>query len=454
MRDEGEMMSAESGKRFKPYPTYKDSGVEWLGEIPAHWEGVSLKRISWIRYGLGQPPAEAMQGLPLLRATNISSGRILGAGMMYVGPGDVPPSRDAILSPGEIIVVRSGAYTGDSAIVPEEYTGSVVGYDLVVTVHRGFPPFVAWQLLSPVVRDLQFSFYSLRAAQPHLNAEQLGSAIVVSPPIEEQRTIAAFLHRETTKIDALVSKKERLIELLQEKRTALITRAVTKGLDPSVPMKDSGVEWLGQIPAHWETMPLKLAAKILGGGTPAKANLDYWSGDIPWVSPKDMKAGVVQDTEDHITLSALQESATQLVPAGSVLLVVRSGILRHSIPVAVSGREVAINQDMKGLVPKEFVSARYLKLLIDGNQASLLMAWRKEGATVESIEIDLLMTSRIPIPSFEEQEVIGDLLDRDTEKIDALVEKIRDATDRLKEYRTALISAAVTGKIDVREEVP
>jgi type I restriction enzyme S subunit len=121
-------------------------------------------------------------------------------------------------------------------------------------------------------------------------------------------------------------------------------------LKPYPEYKDSGVEWLGQIPAHWGFRRLKRIVQIRGGGTPTKDNADYWRGDIPWVSPKDMKVSVVVDTEDKITPQAVRESATNLIPAGAVLIVVRSGILIHSIPVALTGREVALNQDLKAFI--------------------------------------------------------------------------------------------------------
>jgi type I restriction enzyme S subunit len=246
---------AEALRPFKPYPAYKDSGVEWLGEIPAHWQVLSLKRITSIRYGLGEPPQLLADGLPFVRATNVTKGRIVDRDMQFVDPKDVPWNRDPALRTGDIVVVRSGAYTGDSAIIPESHDGAVAGYDMVVRVRRGQPQFLAWALLSRYVLEAQIELESMRAAQPHLNAEELGAVAILLPPDSEQRALAAFLDRETARIDALVAKKERLVEVLQEQRTALITRAVTKGLDPNVPMKDSGVEWPGEIPAHWEVKP-------------------------------------------------------------------------------------------------------------------------------------------------------------------------------------------------------
>ncbi len=218
-------------KGLDPIVPMEDSGVEWLGEIPEHWEVLPLKRLARIRYGLGQPPVQMEEGMPFVRATNVKSGVIVKEGMLYVDPEDVPPGREALLSVGDIIVVRSGAYTGDSAIVSQEYDGAIAGYDMVVSMTRGFSPYIAWQLLTKEVYDLQFGFYKLRAAQPHLNAEELGNTLLLVPPLSVQRTIVAYLDQETAKIDALISRIREGIEKLKEYSSALISAAVTGKID-------------------------------------------------------------------------------------------------------------------------------------------------------------------------------------------------------------------------------
>jgi type I restriction enzyme S subunit len=230
-KDERQMTNEATRGRWKPYPAYKPSGVEWLGEIPSRWETLLLKRTANIRYGLGQPPPEMIEGAPLIRATNIKSGHIFDEGMIYVDPAEVPARRNAVLSEGEIIVVRSGAYTGDSAIIPAKYSGAISGYDLVVTIREGYSPFFAWQFLCPAVRDLQFIPSSLRAAQPHLNAEELAETVVIVPPIPGQQAIAVYLDRETAKLDALIARVRQGIEKLREYRAALISAAVTGKID-------------------------------------------------------------------------------------------------------------------------------------------------------------------------------------------------------------------------------
>jgi len=215
----------------QPYPAYKPSGVEWLGEVPAHWGEKRLKSIGRIRYGLGQPPRESTYGLPLIRATNVDSGRIVEKDLLYVDPSDVPKSREALLRTGEIIVVRSGAYTADSAIVPESYDGAIAGYDMVVTVTRARPEYVAHALLSNYVRRDQLIVESTRSAQPHLNAEELGTAVIMLPPLPEQTAIASYLDDADKHIQRYVESEQRQIHLLNEFRSRLIADVVTGKLD-------------------------------------------------------------------------------------------------------------------------------------------------------------------------------------------------------------------------------
>lgn len=218
-------------KGLDPDVEMKDSGIEWLGEIPEHWDTLPLKRVSRIKYGLGQPPKEKENGLPLIRATNIERGRIISNNMIYVDPEDIPYEREPILKENDIIVVRSGAYTGDSAIIPKEYEGAITGYDLVVCVNDANPHYISYCLLSHCLLNNQINLCRLRAAQPHLNAEELGGILFFLPTKEEQSEIVAYLNDENNRIDNAISKAERQNQLLHEYRTALISEAVTGKID-------------------------------------------------------------------------------------------------------------------------------------------------------------------------------------------------------------------------------
>jgi len=218
-------------KGLNPNVRMKDSGVGWIGKIPEHWTLVALKRIASVRYGLGQPPKEKENGVPLVRATDLHAGKISIENIVRVDPSDVPKNRDAFLTEGEIIVVRSGAYTGDSAIIPKGLEGGVAGYDMVVRCRSVLPEFLAACFLSNYVLDAQLILCSLRAAQLHLNAEELSSTVIALPPQEEQLEISEYLARNRLDTDLLIGLQERQIESLQSYRTSLISEAVTGKID-------------------------------------------------------------------------------------------------------------------------------------------------------------------------------------------------------------------------------
>lgn len=261
----------------KPYPTYKPSGVEWLGDVPEHWEVKRLKSIARIRYGLGQPPREVLDGLPLIRATNVKRGRIVEKDLVRVDPADVPSSRSAFLSEGEIIVVRSGAYTADSAIIPTEYEGSVAGYDMVLACDNAQPEFIAHVLLSAYVLDDQLIIASMRSAQPHLNAEELGVAQILIPPLPEQLAIVEYLNWATADIDTAITRAHREIELLREYRTRLIADVVTGKLDVR--------EAAARLPDETEEPePLEAAGELIDADDPTE------NGNMAEALPEEVEA--------------------------------------------------------------------------------------------------------------------------------------------------------------------
>lgn len=207
---------------------------------------------------------------------------------------------------------------------------------------------------------------------------------------------------------------------------------------------DSGIEWLGRIPVHWKLATLKHECVFSGGGTPTKDNLAYWGGNIPWISPKDMKYQVVTDSIDKITAVAVAESSTKLVPEGALLMVVRSGILQRTIPVAINTVPVTLNQDMKALRFKSKDKACFFLYYIQGLESQLLLEWCKQGATVESIEHELLANARYPLPPNDELKAINQFLDYETARIDRLIAQQQRLIELLKEKRQAVISHAVT----------
>ncbi len=212
--------------------------------------------------------------------------------------------------------------------------------------------------------------------------------------------------------------------------------------------RDSSIEWLGAVPSHWRLSKLRYLATFSGGGTPSRDNPKFWGGTLPWVSPKDMKAAVISGAQESITELGLSESSTSLVPPGALLMVVRSGILQHTIPVAQNIVPVALNQDIKALRFGPECQPAFFLRWVQGLNKALLLAWAKQGATVESIEHAYLAETVIPLPPVEEQTAITAFLDRETGKIDSLVEAQRRLIELLKEKRQAIISHTVTKGLD------
>ena len=415
--------------RYKAYPGYTDSGVEWLGKVPTEWKLCPLKFMARIKNGQDYKRVEADEGYP-----------VIGSG------GQFSYASQFTYNKASVLLGRKGTIDKPLYINEPFWTVDTMYY---TEVNEDVDP----KFLYYLALTIQFSRYATNTALPSMTQENLGNYIFAIPTNSESRkNIAAFLDHETAKIDALIEKQQRLIVLLKEKRQAVISHAVTKGLNLNAPMKDSGVEWLGEVPAHWDLQPLKYLCSFSGGGTPSKDNLSYWSdGTIPWVSPKDMKSFWINDSQDKITQAAVRGSSTNFVDAGSLLIVVRSGILQRTIPIAINTVPVTLNQDMKALSFISGMNVEFAANFILGNIPALLLEWSKEGATVESIEHEYLSSSVFPVPPYDEQLEINAVIRKRMESFDALEQQAAAGISLLQERRTALISAAVTGKIDVRD---
>ena len=213
-------------------------------------------------------------------------------------------------------------------------------------------------------------------------------------------------------------------------------------------MKDSGIEWIGSIPVEWDIAVLKRLGSPVTGSTPAKENADYWNGDIPWVSSKDMKTDYLQDSEDHITQKAVEERGLTLFNPGTLIFCVRSGILRHTFPVAVSTCPATINQDLRALCLPDDVNPSFLLYYMRGMNDIIVTLYQKIGATVESIEMDWFLYFPVVLPSLDEQCAIAKALDSKCAEIDALIAAKEKTNALLKERRQSIIYEAVTKGLD------
>lgn len=292
---------------------------------------------------------------------------------------------------------------------------------------------------------------SVGSTMNNLNTAILSRVRVPTPSLSEQSGIIDFLDRETAKIDALIAEQEKLLALLTEKRQATISHAVTCGLNSNAPMKDSGIPWLGEVPAHWGLVPLKYLASFKSGGTPSKERRDYWDGDVPWASAKDLKVETLWDTLDHLTQEALESGAASLVPEGSVVVVVRGMILARTFPVTRIAVPMVINQDLKALLPLAHVESDFLAWLLRGTAEESLQRLDEAGHGTKALRMDAWTSMVMPVPPKEEQGEIASWLVRQTKQLDELTGEATKMIAMLHERRSALISAAVTGRIDVRE---
>ncbi|WP_145111805.1 restriction endonuclease subunit S [Cereibacter sediminicola] len=437
---------------MRRYSAYKDSGVEWLGEVPEGWEVVPLKRVASIRYGIGEPPAYQETGTPLIRATNVDAGTISVDGLVFVNPADIPPARILWLAPGDIIVVRSGAYTGDSAIIREEHCPAIAGFDMVVTPKGADPDFLQYALLSAQVKVFQLDLLRMRAAQPHLNSQELGDCGIPLPTLSEQQAIAAFLDRETAKIDALVEEQRRLIALLAEKRQAVISHAVTRGLNPDAPLKPSGIDWLGDIPEGWEVVPTGYRYEVQLGRMLNEARS---SGDDmrPYLRVFDVQWGQI-NVDDLPLMDFPPEARSRYrLRSGDLLVneggsyVGRSAIWRGEL------EECYYQKALHRLRPRNTNkdTAEFFYYVMDmATRRNVFIAGGNQ-TTIDHLTAEQLRGHRFAFPPMDEQLTIADYLAEELPKLDALTSTATSAITLLQERRAALISAAVTGKIDVRD---
>lgn len=302
---------------------------------------------------------------------------------------------------------------------------------------------------------MEHEFQRLTMGSTHqtIYMPDVGAFSAPIPPLREQDQIVAVVRKETARIDGLVAKKERLIELLQEQRTALITHAVTKGLDPNVPLKDSDVDWLEEIPARWKVKRLwhltPSDRRIMYGIVLPGPNVD---DGVPIVKGGDVSA-------DRLRLDRLSRT-TREIEAGYARSRLRGGDLVYAIrgsigEVALVPDEIEganLTQDAARIAYTPATHGPWLLYALKSTAVFAQLEAGALGATIRGINIRDLKRASIVVPPLSEQRAMAEYLDRETARIDALVAKVREAIDRLKELRTALISAAVTGKIDVREQ--
>lgn len=431
---------------FPAYPEYKDSGVVWLGGIPAHWN------IKKFRYVFEESP-EKITDEVVGDMLSVSGYRGIEV-KQYDDEGRRRTDEELfgyrVVRPGQMVV--NTMWLNYAGLGVSEHEGHVS------PAYRSY-----W--IDPVM-DKRFIHHLMRSGTYVQGYTQLLTGIrpnslqmgrddlmvfpVLLPTKSEQTQIARFLDHETARIDALIGEQQRLIELLKEKRQAVISHAVTKGLDPTVPMKDSGVEWLGEVPAHWDVIRVKNVARLESGHTPSKEFPEYWeNGDIPWVSLNDSKrlkvSDYIEETQFMITALGVKNSSARILPARSVVFT-RDATIGLA---AITTKEMCVSQHLIAWVCNEGVVIPEFLLLVFYAMEEELDRFTF-GATIKTIGMPDIRTLVAPVPPLAEQARVVAEVNTKRELIDQLIRESSAALALYSERRSALISAAVTGKIDVR----
>lgn len=440
-----------------PYPAYKDSGIEWLGEIPAHWEMQKLKHVSAVTFSnVDKHSVEGEQPVLLCNYVDVYYNDYITANLEFMkATASAEEIRKFGLKQADIIITKDSESWDDIAVpsfVTEQLDGVVCGYHLALIrpdVDKVDGEYLFRAFSARGVND-QFQVAATGITRYGLGKYWLDNSLFPIPPLAEQRAIAAFLDRETARLDALVAKKRRLIELLGEQRAALISHAVTQGLDPSAPRRDSGVEWLGEIPAHWEMVKIKyLLHQIID--TEHKTAPFYPDGEYLVVRTTNVRNGkLILDGAKYTDFKGFKEWTRRGEPKPGDIIFTREApageacLVPNEVTLCIGQRTVLFR------VNRDVLDGAYAVWSIYGGVASEFIQLLSQGSTVSHFNMGDIGNIPLFAPPPSEQRAIAAYLDRETARIDALVGKVQAAIERLEEYRAALISAAVTGKIDVR----
>lgn len=372
----------------------KSSGIGWIKDIPSSWEINKVKYLAtepgtlfldgdWIESDVIEE-----SGIRYLTTGNVGAGFYKEQGCGYISEKTFSELHCLNVYPGDLMISRLNEPIGRACIIPDTESRYVVAVDNVILRPNANynKKFIMYGMNADGYAE-HANMIARGATMSRISRSQLGQFWLAFPNIEEQQAIADFLDKESAQIDSIAADLEKQIALLQQYKKSLITETVTKGLDKSVPMKDSGVEWIGEVPEHWEISRVRHLASLCSGATPSKDVLSYWEGNIPWVSSQEVKSDIIKDTSLHISEEAINSCSTQLMPAGTLVMVVRSGILQHTIPVALLGVPATINQDIKAFQFNHLMLPAYFKYYIQGENDALLSVIIKDKTTVESVEI-------------------------------------------------------------------
>jgi len=445
---------------FPRYERYKDSGMEWVGNLPSSWSINKIKFNTYVKGRVGWHGLNSNEfsdvGIHLITGTDFENGFVSWDKCYRISEQRYIEDPYIQLRENDLLITKDGTIGKLARVkgLPEQ--ASLNSGIFLVRANDGtyLEDFLYWVLQSFLFAHFM-DLHKVGSTIQHLYQEVFNQFAFPIPSIPEQKTIAAFLDRETAKIDALIAEQQRLIELLKEKRQSVISHAVTKGLNPNAPMKDSGIECLGKVPEHWEVCALRRLLSVPLANGIFKKKDDFGDGvllvNVFDVYQNDFKIKFEQ--LDRVKCSPDEAITYQVLPED--LFFVRSSLKQEGIAAVVvagiSAEEVVFECHLIRARPKQStVNSRYCSYLLNSPIYRAKMIAKAKITTMTTIDQETILSTILPQPPKEEQQTIAAFLDRETAKLDTFTAEAKTAITLLQERRTALISAAVTGKIDVR----
>ena len=435
------------------YPTYKPCSIPQICEVPSHWEVKRLAQMgTFSKGGGGTKDDEAKHGLPCIRYGDIYTSHkyFVTQSRSRIHPDRTPDY--ARIKYGDVLFAGSGETIEDigksvvSLIEEEAYCGGdVILFRPTVQVH---PRFMGYTLDSPPFA-LQKSSMGRGITIMHIYSSQLKNMCIPLPPLDEQAAIVRHLDHADELINRYISAKERLIPLLAEQRQAVIHQAVTRGTDPTVPTRHSGVDWLGDMPRHWQLPQLKQVCEIVRGKFSHRPRNDQslYGGPYPFIQTGDVSSATKLITEHKQTLNERGLAVSTKFPAGTLVMTIAANIG----DVAILDFEACFPDSVVGFIPRDSAQRDYLYYLFRTIKNELLRD--APVNTQGNLNIERIGTRTIPMPTLAEQTKIADRLDANTQNIDKAVKHAYRETQLMREYRTRLIADVVTGQLDVRDAV-
>jgi len=431
---------------LKPYAEYKESDIPWARELPSSWQAERAKRLFTKMQRPVRPEDEVVtcfrDGMVTLRKNR----RLRGFTEATVESGYQG------IRKGDLVIHGMDAFAGAIGVSDSDGKGTPV-----YNVCQPGPGVVA-SYYAHTVREMSRAQWILALAKgirersTDFRYEMFGNQFVPLPPPDEQSAIVRFLDHANRKIDGLIRAKRKLIGLLNEQKQAIIHRAVTRGLDHDVPLKDSGIPWLGEIPAHWEVRRISRFAKVGNGSTPSRSNMEFWSGgNYPWLNSSHVNRGFIDSADQFVTSSALHQCHLPKVAAGSVLIAI-TGQGKTRGTSAVLGFEATINQHISYITPRaSVVTSNYLHLSLVAAYSTLRSISDDSGSTKGALTCEDLKRFKLAVPPIDEQGRLVDAIATETKALTTAITRTNREIALMQEYRTRLTADIVTGKLDVRE---